>query len=75
MKYLIHMQNADNLWWSKTAAGWTPTDGTSVSPLISPSGTTVLAGSGKSILDLTGNTWTITATGQVFYLNKFFLLI
>ena len=70
------LQNTAKLWYSKTSptAPWSPTLGTSTSPLptpaptqppTSPSGTVVKAGSGGSIRDASGNVWSINAAGQV----------
>ncbi len=66
----IWQENASKLWWSWTGTAWSAGSGTSTSPLpatpaASPNDTMVLAGSATAITDTSGNTWTITGTGQV----------
>jgi hypothetical protein len=70
----VWQENASSLWWSWTGTGWSTGAGTSTSPLpaapppqstASANDTAVLAGSVAAITDASGNTWTITAGGQV----------
>ncbi len=69
----VWQENASKLWWGKTSpsAAWSPAAGTATSPLPasapkpSANDTVVKAGSTAAITDASGNTWTITAGGQV----------
>lgn len=64
----IWQENASDLWWGKTSptASWSPDAGTPTNPLpTSANNSMLLAGSTSAIIDASGNTWTITSTGQV----------
>jgi hypothetical protein len=65
----IWQENADRLWWSKTAAGddWSPIAGTGTSPLPvgSPDNSVVFGSGPAGIIDRNADRWTITGTGQV----------
>jgi len=68
----IWQENASKLWWGETSpnASWSPTAGTSTSPLPaapqpSPNDTVVKGGSTATITDASGNKWSITSGAQV----------
>jgi len=70
----IWQENSNELWWGKTspAAAWSPSTGTSTSPLsIAPIPTpsandaSVLAGSAGAITDAAGDSWTISSANTV----------
>lgn len=70
----IWQENASHLWWGWAGTGWTNGNGTATSPLPatptptptpSPTGSIVLAGSAASILDASGNAWTLSSTNTV----------
>lgn len=68
---VIWQENSNKLWWGETQNNdaWAPQAGTAASPLpavtASPNGTAVAAWSKTGLTDASGNTWTITAGGQV----------
>ncbi len=69
----VWQESASDLWWGKTSptAAWSPAAGTATSPLPasapkpSANDTVVKAGAAGTIIDASGNKWTITSGGQV----------
>nr|WP_294531124.1 cellulase family glycosylhydrolase [uncultured Rhodopila sp.] len=76
----VWQENGTNLWWQWTGTGWDANGGTATSPLptatvaapaptpaatASVNDSTVLSGSPGTIVDASGNTWSITGAGQV----------
>jgi endoglucanase len=64
---VVWQENASNLWWEYQNGGWTPTDGTSSSPLgctASANDTTVTT-AGPTICDSAGNTWGLNSDGTI----------
>lgn len=62
----IWQENADQLWWSKSAASdtWNPPGGTLANPLPQTHDNTVISGANQFIVDASGRTWSIVS-GQV----------
>ncbi len=73
----VWQENGTNLWWQWTGTSWDSNGGTATSPLpaaapaptpvvtASANDSMVLAGSAATITDASGNTWSITGSGQV----------
>jgi hypothetical protein len=73
----IWQENSNLDWWGKTSptASWSPTAGTTVSPLpasiptpaptpASPNGTTITTASGSPIVDKAGNAWSLVQSAS-----------
>ncbi len=65
----IWQQNSGKTWWYKTSptSAWLPTAGTTTAPTIaapSKNGTTITTAAGPSIIDSSGNAWTLASSAS-----------